>query len=280
MSSVPPRSLSKHILYEASVQDTEIDINLIDRLTRRASGRKARTLREDFCGTAVLACAWAASRPDREAWGVDLHRPTLNWARKHRLSALGVDAERVHLLEEDVLTVNTDPVEVIAALNFSYMIFTERKSLKAYVQSVFDHLQPGGVFLLDLFGGPHAQEVMKEKKKIPAGTDFAGTDYPSFTYVWEQADFNAVDQRITCHIHFRGKKIVPLERAFTYHWRLWSITEITDLLHEVGFSTVDPYFEGWDEESESTDGDLKIRRRYEGMLAWICYLSAQKPEKD
>ena len=253
--SASPQKIHKHILYEASVQDTDVDLALIDRMTRKAGGKKGATLREDFCGTAILACAWAQSSPEREAWGIDLHLPTLNWARKHRLPVLGTDAERVHLLEADVLRAETPKVDVVAALNFSYMIFRERPVLKQYFQGVYDSLNDGGVFMLDLFGGPHAQEVMKEKKKVPAGTDFAGNPTPGFTYVWDQAKFNAVDQSILCRIHFRGKKIQPIENAFTYPWRLWGLAEITDLLKEVGFGTVDPYFEGWDDETEDTDGE-------------------------
>lgn len=271
-----PVSVHKHVLYEASVQDTDVDITLIDRMRKRAGGGPALTLREDFSGTSLLACAWVQSHPQREAWGVDLHGPTLNWARKHRLPVLGPDEDRVHLLEENVLSANTPSVDVVAALNFSYMIFKQRDQLKTYFQSVYNTLNPHGVFVLDLFGGPHSQDVMKEKKRVPAGVDFKGTPYPEFTYIWDQAKFNAVTQEIQCHIHFQGKKIVPLEKAFSYDWRLWSITEISDLLKEVGFIKVDPYFEGWDDENESTDGNLQIRSKYENMLAWICYLSAAK----
>lgn len=271
-----PVAIHKHILYEASVQDTEVDLHLIDRMCARAGQRKALTLREDFSGTSLLACAWVQSDAKREAWGVDLHAPTLGWAAKHRLPVLGADAARVHLLEENVLHASTPPVDVVAALNFSYMIFKQRSQLKAYFQSVYDTLNPRGVFVLDLFGGPHSQDVMKEKKRVPGGVDFKGTPYPEFTYVWDQAAFNAVTQEIKCHIHFQGKQIVPMEKAFSYDWRLWSITEITDLLKEVGFVQVDPYFEGWDDEAGTTDGDLRIRRSYENMLAWICYLSAAK----
>jgi len=272
-----PILIHKHILYEASVQDTEVDIALIDRMTEKSMGREGLTLREDFSGTSLLACAWAQSKTDREAWGVDLHAPTLRWAEKNRLSRLNdEEKKRVHLLEDNVLTAQSPTVDVVVALNFSYMIFKQRDLLKGYFQSVFDALNPGGVFVLDLFGGPHSQDVMKEKKRIRAGTDYRGKAYPEFTYVWEQATFNAVNQNIKCHIHFRGKNIIPIQKAFTYDWRLWSITELTDLLHEVGFKTVDPYFEGWDDEAEGTDGELKIRKKYENMLAWICYLSAAK----
>jgi cyclopropane fatty-acyl-phospholipid synthase-like methyltransferase len=270
------KSIHKHVLYEASVQDTDVDINLINRMTRRASGKKARTLREDFCGTAILACDWVRSRKDRESWGIDLHHPTLEWAKQHRLPVLGEDAERVHLLEENVLEAQTPNVDVVAALNFSYLIFKEREILKAYFTSVYESLNPKGVFMLDLFGGPHAQEVMKEKKKVDAGTDYLGNPTPPFTYIWDQAKFNAVNQNILCKIHFKGKHIEPIETAFTYDWRLWGLAEITDLLKEVGFIKVDHYFEGWDDETEETDGVMNVRTTYEDMMAWICYLGAAK----
>ena len=271
------KRLHRHILYEASVQGTDIDIALIERVSRHANGRTPRALREDFCGTALLACDWVRSDPEREAWGVDLHGPTLDWGRRHRLSTLGADAERAHLLEGNVLTVNTPPVDVVAALNFSYMIFRERAVMLDYFRAVHACLTPGGVFLLDLFGGPHAQNVMTETKNIPAGRDASGTPHPAFTYVWEQARFNAVNQEILCHIHFKGRNIVPIQKAFTYSWRLWSITEIRDLLHEAGFATVDNYFEGWSDAAGDTDGILRRRERYEGMDAWLAYLAAVKP---
>ncbi|MGA0332557.1 MAG: class I SAM-dependent methyltransferase, partial [Kiritimatiellia bacterium] len=63
-----PANVHKHILYEASVQDPEVDIALIDRMMKASANRKALTLREDFSGTSLLACAWAASDPERRAW--------------------------------------------------------------------------------------------------------------------------------------------------------------------------------------------------------------------
>ena len=50
-------------LYEQSVQDTEITINLIDRIYRGRNGRLAMSLREDFCGTAQLCADWVLSDP-------------------------------------------------------------------------------------------------------------------------------------------------------------------------------------------------------------------------
>jgi hypothetical protein len=270
-------SVDRHVLYEASVQGTDVDIALFEKIFRKGPGRTPLTLREDFCGTALLARDWVASDPRRRAWGVDLHRPTLNWARNHRLSTLAAeDRERVLLLEENVLKVSAPNVDLIAALNFSYMIFRERATLLQYFRSVFKGLEEDGVFVLDLFGGPHAQQVMTEQKKIPAGRDVEGTPYPAFTYFWEQVRFNAVDQSILCHIHFKGRTLVPKTRAFTYSWRLWSITELRDVLSEAGFTRIDSYFEGWSDAHGTSDGVLRKRSRYEAMDAWVAYLAAYR----
>lgn len=272
-----PRHVDPHILYEASVQGTDVDIALFEKIFRHGPRRKPLSLREDFCGTALLARDWVASHPLRRAWGVDLHRPTLAWAENHRLSTLHEEArERVTLLKENVLSARTPPVDLVAALNFSYMIFTERCTLLDYFTSVHNALVEDGVFVLDLFGGPQSQNVMTEQKDIPAGKDVEGNRYPAFTYLWEQAAFNAVDQSILCHIHFKGRGIYPQPRAFTYAWRLWSITELRDLLCEAGFQTVDSYFEGWSDAHGSTDGILRKRTRYEGMDAWVAYLAAYR----
>jgi SAM-dependent methyltransferase len=275
------RAVDPHILYEASVQGTDVDMALFGKIFRDAHKPPPLRLREDFCGTALLARDWVASDPRRSAEGVDLHAPTLAWARRHRLSTLTEEQRsRVRLLRENVLTVRSEPADIIAALNFSYMVFRERAALLAYTRSVREHLAPGGVFVLDLFGGPHAQQVMTEQKQIPAGRDVEGTPYPSFTYEWEQAAFNAVDQSILCHIHFRGRNLVVREKAFTYAWRLWSITEVRDILREAGFGTVDCYFEGWSDAHGCSDGVLRRRRRYEGMDAWVAYLAAHTDAAD
>jgi hypothetical protein len=264
----------RHILYEASVQAVDVDIALIRKIFRARNRRAPLRLREDFCGTALMACEWIRGHAEREAWGVDLDAPTLAWAREHRLPTLGERAGRLTLLQADVLEAETPPADVVAALNFSFMIFRERALLKRYFARVHASLAPGGLFLLDLFGGPHAQNVQSETKKIPRGRDAAGHAYPAFTYVWEQASFNAIDQEILCHIHFKGRALGHVRKAFTYHWRLWTLSELKDLLHECGFATADAYLEGWDDRTADSDGHLRLRKRYEGMDSWIAYLAA------
>ena len=50
------RTADKHVLYQLSVQAPELDAKTYARWFKRYTGRDLRSLREDFCGTAVLAC--------------------------------------------------------------------------------------------------------------------------------------------------------------------------------------------------------------------------------
>jgi hypothetical protein len=45
------------------------------------------SLKEDFCGTALLASEWVEWRRDNTALGVDLDAATLAWGREHNLRA-------------------------------------------------------------------------------------------------------------------------------------------------------------------------------------------------
>src|SRR5947207_7157912 len=92
----------KHVLYEASVQGAEYDLDFMERVYRRRNGRTFRRFREDFCGTALVAASWASRRPENQSWGVDLDRPPLEWARRHRLARMGEAASRVRLVHRDV----------------------------------------------------------------------------------------------------------------------------------------------------------------------------------
>ena len=67
-----------------------------------------------------------------------------------------------------------------------------------------------------------------------------------------------------------------MKDAFTYVWRFWHLTEIRDVMHDAGFGTVEPYFEGTDEDGESGDGNFERDPRGENCEAWIGYLVAEK----
>lgn len=262
----------KHVLYEASVQCVDADLDFFDRLSKRRRGRPFRMLKEDFCGTAALATEFVRRNPENRAWGVDLHKPTLDWGRRHNLSKLGDDVDRVTLFQADVMEVNEPKVEIVAALNFSYSVFKSRDVLRKYFKNVYDSLIPGGMFVLDAFGGTEAMEDNEEDRKIPASIGIDGVKIPGFTYVWDQARFNVITHEILCHIHFKFKDGTVMRRAFTYDWRLWTLPELQEIMREAGFSKADVYMEGWDDEEDEADGIFRRRTYFENMAGWVGYV--------
>ena len=146
-------NVDRHVLYEAAVQDVDFDLVFFQRIYRQLRGGAFRLLREDFCGTARLSCEWVRRRPERRAWAVDLSGSTLAWMRKHHLRYLGPAAERVTLLHSDVRSSKAPPVDVVVALNCSYWVFHSRAEVVDYFSRVRRGLRPGGLFMVDSFGG-------------------------------------------------------------------------------------------------------------------------------
>ncbi|MDX1698799.1 MAG: class I SAM-dependent methyltransferase, partial [Thiohalobacterales bacterium] len=112
----------RHELYEKSVQDVASEYDFVSRTFRKLRGRRPRSVREDFCGTAAMCCEWVKRSKKNTAVGVDIDPEVLAWGREHNLAKLKPDAQmRVQLLQEDVCTVETSsPVDVVLAMNFSY----------------------------------------------------------------------------------------------------------------------------------------------------------------
>jgi len=254
-----------HELYEESVQNVEHETEFLQTTFNALRGRTAYLLREDFCGTASASCQWVRQGDQYQAIGIDIDSSVLDWGRKHRLGALPVaDQTRVSLIESDVLTVETPPADVLVAFNFSYFIFDTREKLRRYFERAYQGLKDDGVFFVDLFGGPEAQEEMREKTK-----------HKGFTYIWHQARFNPVTHFIRCHIHFKFPDGSKIKKAFTYEWRLWSAPEIRELLLEAGFSKATVYWEGEDEDGEG-NGVFTPEEKGEADLAWIAFIVAEK----
>ena len=262
----------RHLLYSASVQSVEADIGFFERVYKRKRGRPFLRLREDFCGTAALACEWVRRRPSHHAWGVDLDEPTLEWARRRYLPVLGRGAQRVRLLCRDVMEPGAPAVDVVAALNFSYNVFKSREQLGRYFKAVRDSLRGNGMFFLDAFGGTEAMCEDLEHRKIEKSTAFDGTKIPAFRYSWEQANFNPIDHSIVCHIHFKLRNGAKQKRAFSYDWRLWTLPELQELMLDAGFKSVEIYLEGWDEEADDTDGIFRRRKRFVNQSGWVAYV--------
>lgn len=255
------RTADRHELYQLSVQAPDTEVDFITRTFRKEFGRKPLSMREDFCGTALLCSAWVKGSRERTATGVDICGDTLAWGKEHNILPLGDAAARVTLLQQDVRDATRARFDVVNALNFSYWVFRTRDELRHYFSCVHKALAKEGMFLLDAYGGWEAQEPMLESRAIPAG----------FTYVWDQDSFDPIGHSIVNHIHFEFKDGTKLERAFTYEWRYWTLPEIQELLREAGFSDVRVY---WDTSEDNDVERYRVRSRADNQPGWLAYLVA------
>ncbi len=255
----------RQVLYQEAVQCPEVEVEFINRIFKEMTGRPPQTLREDFCGTSLLCCEWIKDDNSKSAVGVDLDPDVLNWGSENNIAHLNEDQQkRMTIVQENVLTADTDQVDVLVAFNFSYFLFMKRDELRDYFKSVRKHLKDDGVFFLDCYGGYEAQDEVEEERACDG-----------FSYVWEQATFNPLTHETTCYIHFDFPDNTRIEKAFTYTWRLWILPEIQEILTEAGFSDVVIYWEGTEGDSEDGDGVFEPTTEGEICAGWIAYISAR-----
>lgn len=263
-------SADRHRLYELSVQCVEAEIDFVEETYQALRGKKARVLREDFCGTGNSSCEWVRRRKENIAYGVDLDEEVLAWGEANRVGKLKPEQrERVHLVNGNVLGGGTPAADVILAMNFSYWIFKTRNDLRRYFRAARKNLKRDGLFILDFYGGSDSMKEMRERRKIDAGKG------RSFTYIWDQRRFDPISGDLECRIHFAFSDGSKLKDAFTYHWRLWTMPEVRELLLEAGFRRATVYWEGTDEDNEGS-GEYEPAVRGEADPAWISYLVAEK----
>lgn len=255
-SVLSAKKADRHELYQRSVQAADVEVTFIDKAFKKYRKRKAYSMREDFCGTALLSCTWAASHKQRRATGVDIDPNVLAWGRQHNLAPLGDAGERVTLLQQDVRLPPEQKFDLINAFNFSYWIFKDRVTLRDYFSSVRHSLVDDGVFMLDLYGGWEAHQAVRTKRAIGQGCK----------YVWDQGEVDPITHDVVNHIHFEFKDGSRLKKAFTYEWRFWTLTEVRELLFDAGFTDVIVY---WQDE-----GDYVIRNTSENQPLWLVYLVA------
>jgi len=256
----------RHLLYELSVQDPETEVDLIDQMWLEQRGRRCLSIREDFCGTAVVCGEWVKRSDDRTAIGVDLDPEVLGWGRERMLERIGEEAmRRVTLLEHDVLSVKTQQVDSVLAMNFSYWLLKTRDLLRNYFRSVHASLVDDGLFLLDCYGGSDAFSEMEEPRELDG-----------FTYVWDQHHYNPITGLARNYIHFEFPDGTEMREAFEYTWRLWTLPEIREILEEAGFRKSVVYWEGTDEETEEGNGEWEVSESGEACPGWIAYIVAVK----
>ncbi len=256
----------KHALYERAVQEPEADVDFAIDAFRSEFGRRAYRLREDFCGTAAVCRDWVLAHRKNQAWGVDLNRETLAWGQAKNLDPLlKKPRRRVTLVEGDVRTARTPPVDVVMACNFSHFLFTERAALLRYLRAARRNLDHEGLLILDAYGGPESVRRVEDE-----------TEHDDFSYIWDQDDFDPISRMATCYIHFTFNDGSALRRAFTYRWRMYSIPEIRDALADAGFASSTVYWEGTDAKTGEGDGVYTPQESAEPDEAWVCYIVAAK----
>jgi SAM-dependent methyltransferase len=267
----------RHELYQLSVQNVDAEIDFVDATYKALRGRHAVRLREDFCGTGNTSCEWVRRRTSNLAFGLDIDQPTLDWGQAHNLSKLTpAQRKRVELINRNVLTPgDAVGMDCVLAMNFSYWLFKTRDQMREYFRAVRDSLADGGVFFLDHYGGSETMTEMVEKRDIEPGKG------RKFVYEWDQASYNPITGDMTCRIHFRFPDRTRMKNAFEYHWRLWTLPEIRELLSEAGFSKVTVYWEGdeLDKKGEPTgegSGEFSPSETGSADPAYISYITAEK----
>lgn len=256
----------KYKLYGQSVQEPDHEIEFFDQAYKEAIGGKPKVLREDFCGTFAVCCEWVKAGRDRKAYGVDLDPEPLDWGKAHNLTKLTKhQQERVKLIQDDVRSKARPKADVLAAQNFSFFIFKTRDELREYFQHAYNNIATHGIMVADMLGGPECwAEEHKDVRKIKG-----------FKYVWEQKRINPITHESLFYIHFKFKDGSKLSPAFSYHWRFWTLPEVSELLREVGFKELYFYWEEEDEDGEETG----IWHRVTEPAAdpcWLAYVVAVK----
>ena len=262
----PP--FDKYELYKESVQSPEADVEFLKNAYQELSGKKPAILREDFCGTFALCCEWVKFSPEHLAIGLDIDQEPIGYGKEKYFSELDeAEKERLTLIERDVLSEEGLPsADIVCALNFSYFCFKDRETLKRYFQKVADSLNPGGIFVLDCFGGGKCCEANEEE------TEF--TDL-KFSYFWDQDSYDPLNNHAKFYIHFKRHGEKKRERVFTYDWRMWSIPELRDILKEVGLAETHTYWEGNDEDGEG-NGVFSKTESGEECESWVAYIVGRK----
>ena len=254
----------RHVYYEKAVQCVESEIDFVDEQFTKIRKRKACTLREDFCGTTNTSCEWVKRRKNNVAYCIDLDEEVLDWGKKNKIAKLTDDQKkRIHVIHDNVMTVKTEPTDIVIAMNFSYWLLKERNLTIKYFKRIYKSLVKDGIFFLDAYGGYEAYQELTEKTKNK-----------NFTYIWDQARYNPITGIAKCHIHFKFKDGSRMMKAFTYEWRVWTLPEILEMLTEAGFKPT-VYWEQADEDGEG-NGEFIPETEGDADAGWIAYLVAEK----
>lgn len=251
-SSVPGE-LDKYDLYTLCAQAPARQVAFL----RAVHGRAPRVLREDFSGPAALCAEWVKA-PGAAAVAVDRDPEPLT-----KVSGLNT----VRRVVADVFDA-PDKADLIVSTNYAVCEIHERARLVEYLRLTHGRLNPGGVFVADLYGGPDSLTPGQFEHAVrgPAGEKIA--------YVWQQIEASPLTGRVRNAMHFqvkaRGAKTRTLENAFEYDWRLWTVPELTDALGEAGFGSVEVYDRLGD--AVDAEGNVYVKPIDDGLPSEVSFV--------
>ena len=130
------KPFNKYVYYEKSVQNPSNEVEFFNAKYKELTGNEPKTLREDFCGTAAISCAWVDQSPEHKAWGIDLDPEPIEYGKETHLAKLDTEAQkRMKYIEGNVLNSGSPTVDICFAFNFSYFIFKQRSELLTYFKA-------------------------------------------------------------------------------------------------------------------------------------------------
>ncbi len=249
------KPIDKYDLYTRAVQDPPATADFLENVYRDLFRSEPTLLREDFCGAFALSHEWVTRSSQHRAIAIDKNKTPLNYGKKKYWNSFpAADRKRLTLYQKDVRAKGFAASHIICALNFSYCIFHHRKELLSYLKSCYESLHPKGMIALDCLGGAELADQQQTE-----------ADLADFTYFWDQKSFNPITRIARFQIHFQmhgGKKQL---NQFNYHWRLWTLPELRDLLEEAGFKKSYVYWEGNDASESPQFSDT-----------WVAYVVGKK----
>ncbi len=253
----------KYRLYLASVQNPEADIQFINKEYKAIYGKAPLSLREDFCGTGMLACEWVEQSDSHKAYGIDLDMEPLSFGVVNHYSELTEDEQkRMKYINGNVMSKFDFKTDVVVAFNFSYYLFKKRSDLLTYFKSVREHMKKDSAFFIDLFGGTETRQELEES-----------VVHKNHTYYWDCSSYNPLTAECMYYIHFKTKDGVKHEKVFQYDWRMWDARELQDILQDAGFSKTHIYWEGVDRDGTG-NGVFKKTLKADNCESWVTYILA------
>jgi hypothetical protein len=261
-----PNQISIYKLYEESVQCPDWHVKHFPRFHEWLTGNKPYRLREDFCGTATISCEWVKKSPKHLAVGLDLDAQCLSYAKSENISKLTLAQQKqISLVKKNVLQPTREKYDMVAACNFSFFTFHDRKTLLHYAKAVRKSLKPKGTFFMEMAGGEGMLEEIEEPKS------FSIKGYGRYKYVWEQYQYDPITGISDYAIHYRLPNGRWIKNAFDYHWRLWGIREVREILIEAGFKKTQVFWEACDRDGQGT-GEFVPMQHGDHAHAWIAYV--------